>query len=87
MGTIVKESEELGDSAAENALEAVMRFNEDLQLLSGISYLFQDLLEHVLQEHDQLVEWMTDLETLTLNLEETILAEAKSISELHTSAI
>lgn len=87
MGTIVNESEELGDSAAENALEAIMRFNEDMKLLSGISYLFQDLFEQILQEHDQLVEWMTDLEHLTLDLEETILTEANTITTVHKSVI
>ena len=38
MGITAEQSESIGDSPAENALEAVMRFNDDMKLLSFISY-------------------------------------------------
>lgn len=80
---LAEDSPTLGDKKSENALEAVMRFNEDMRMLSLTSFQMQDLLESALQEHDQMIEWLLDLEQLTLHVEETIIKNLQDVKKVY----
>ena len=76
----------LGDHQSENALEAMMRFNEDMRTLSLSSYQLHELLELALQEHDQMIQWMIELEQMTLSTEEVMVTNFKKVKQAYNAA-
>jgi len=46
------------DEVAENSLEALVSFNEDMKTLALNAYQMQDLLDSALEENDLILKWM-----------------------------
>ena len=69
---VVHANPQLGDEAAEDSLEALVSFNEDMKTLALNAYQMQDLLDCALEENDLILEWMQQLENSTLEAESEI---------------
>lgn len=54
---------------SENALEALVCFNDEMKTLASNAYQLQELLGAAINENKTLTKWMTDLEDATLESE------------------
>ena len=69
------------DEVAENSLEALVSFNEDMKTLALNAYQMQDLLDSALEENDLILQWMNQLEGATFKAEEDIVKMSKSVEK------
>jgi hypothetical protein len=70
------------DDVAENSLEALVSFNEDMKTLALNAYQMQDLLDSALEENDLILQWMNKLEGATFKAEEDIIKMSKSVEQV-----
>ena len=69
------------DEVAENSLEALVSFNDDMKTLALNAYQMQDLLDSALEENDLILQWMNQLEGATFKAEEDIVKMSKSVEK------
>jgi hypothetical protein len=55
---------------AEQALEILARFNEDMSMLALNVYQIYNLFDLVSKENEEIIGWMHTLERQTINVEE-----------------
>ena len=60
----------MGDVDAEQALEILARFNEDMSMLALNVYQIYNLFDLVSKENEEIIGWMHTLERQTINVEE-----------------
>jgi hypothetical protein len=53
----------MGDPDAEEGLEHIARFNEDMSLLALNVYQIYNLFDLVNKENEEIISWMSSLET------------------------
>ena len=85
MAEEVENNELMGDQVTERALECVAVFNEDMKTLACHSFKLDELLENLLQEHDELNRWFTELESMTLKTEEVMVQQYKQVTAVYKS--
>ena len=69
---MLKNEEDLGDEAAENSMEALVQFNEDMKVLALNTFQINELMDYAMLENDTMVKWLTDLEEETLRAEDDL---------------
>lgn len=69
----------LGDQAAEDSMEALVSFNEDMKVLACNAYQMQEMLDSALEENDVILDWMRKLEESTTKTESGVLKIATKI--------
>lgn len=79
--------EQLGNSKAEDALEALVQFNEDMNTIGLNAYQLEELLENLLEEHSELILWMNDLETQTLEVESDVMSMVNTFQRKYNKII
>ena len=77
--TLVENNPNLGDEVAENSLDALVSFNEDMKTLALNAYQMQELLDAALEENNVILEWMQQLEDGTLDAEKDIVKMSQNI--------
>lgn len=77
--TLVEDNPNLGDEVAENSLDALVSFNEDMKTLALNAYQMQELLDAALEENNVILEWMQQLEDGTLDAEKDIVKMSQNI--------
>jgi hypothetical protein len=55
---IIEKDENLGDADAEEGLEHLARFNEDMSLLALNVYQIYNLFDLVCKENEEIISWM-----------------------------
>ena len=78
---LIESNPEMQDEVAENSLEALVSFNEDMKTLALNAYQMQDLLDSALEENDLILKWMNQLEESTFKAEEDIVKMSKSVEK------
>lgn len=78
---LIESNPEMQDEVAENSLEALVSFNEDMKTLALNAYQMQDLLDSALEENDLILQWMNQLEGATFKAEEDIVKMSKSVEK------
>ena len=63
-------SDDLGDEVSEMTLDSLASFNEDMKILALNAFQVQDLLKKCLQENELLIDWMSNLEYQTFDVED-----------------
>lgn len=79
---LIDSNPEMQDDVAENSLEALVSFNEDMKTLALNAYQMQDLLDSALEENDLILQWMNKLEGATFKAEEDIIKMSKSVEKV-----
>lgn len=79
---LIDSNPEMQDDVAENSLEALVSFNEDMRTLALNAYQMQDLLDSALEENDLILQWMNKLEGATFKAEEDIIKMSKSVEKV-----
>ena len=78
---IIDSNPEVGDAQTENALDAIVSFNQDMKTLALNAYQLQDLLNSAVLENRLMVQWMQKLETQTLEAEDKIVGIYNKIED------
>jgi len=79
---IIDEDQNVGDADAEQALDLLARFNEDMSMLALNVYQIYNLFDMVGKENEEIIEWMHTLERQTVNVEDKHLKIEKKIDQL-----
>lgn len=53
------------DVAAEESLEAIVNFNDDLKLLSSNAFNLEEMFQAALKENEIIIEWIKSIEEKT----------------------
>lgn len=67
---IIEEDEYLGDDDAEQGLENLARFNEDMSMIALNVYQIYNLFDLIGKENEEIINWMHSLEKQTVSAEE-----------------
>ena len=59
---IIEENKDMGDEDAEEGLELLAQFNEDMSLLALNVYHIYNLFDLVCKENEEIISWMQSLE-------------------------
>jgi len=67
---LIEQDENLGDPDAEQGLENLARFNEDMSMIALNVYQVYNLFDLLGKENEEIISWMHALEKDTINAEE-----------------
>ena len=77
---VAADANELGrDEVAENSFESLVTFNTDMKVLALSAYQLNDLLNLVIDEHQQLNDWLQRCENETIATEENVYTCGKTV--------
>ncbi|CDW91576.1 cation channel family protein [Stylonychia lemnae] len=79
---IIEQDETLGDADAEQGLENLARFNEDMSMIALNVYQVFNLFDLIGKENEEIVSWMQSLEKQTIIAEERQSKVERKIDQL-----
>ena len=84
LNQLINETDDHQDLSTENALEALVSFNDDMKRIAMNAYQMKDLITYVQKENDLLLAWLNTTEDDVIFGEEQLVGLNRSIVGLAT---
>lgn len=70
LNQLMNETDDHQDQSTENAIEAIVSFNSDMNKIAMNAYQMKDMISYVLQENELLINWLEKAEQDIINDED-----------------